>query len=441
MSFRVFSTAFMIFALSTSASFAESVTAIDVGRLFDGRQVFDTMRILVKDDKIDKIGAQSDIEIPVGAQKLSYPNSTVIPGLIASHSHVGMVSGIDHGGQFYTRDTVERDLKQFQRYGVLTVNALGLNRPLFYDLRQASRAGMMQGADLYGAGPGVGAVDGAPPAAAMRAEPDQASRPKTAEDARAAVREMKDQGIDMVKVWVDSLGGKAPKMPPEIFTAAIAEAHAQGLSAAAHIHDLEDAKAVVRAGVDVVGHGVRDADVDEEFIALMLEHDVWYVPTINIDEAEYIYAEHPEWLDSPFLRNALSPALNARIKDQAWREKAIANSTSRRSAVSYNLHNLKRLHDAGVKISFGTDSGATPLRIPGFAEHRELELMVEAGLTPTEALTVATANSAAMMGLTDRGTLAPGMRADFIILKSDPTKDIRATREIIEIWHKGVTVK
>ena len=102
-----------------------------------------------------------------------------------------------------------------------------------------------------------------------------------------------------------------------------------------------------------------------------------------------------------------------------------------------NLKNLKPLYDAGVKIGFGTDSGAVALRVPGIAEHRELALMVQAGLTPMQALTIATRDAAALLGRQDRGLLGAGRRADFTVLGSDPSQNIAATEDIVEVWQSG----
>lgn len=432
-------TTLMLFGLTACAN-AEDVLVVDAGKVFDGQDVSGPSRMVIREGRIAAIGPVETIALPEGAVHIDHSDKFIMPGLIAAHSHVGTVSGTEHGGRFYSRETVMRDLAQFQSYGVVAVNALGLNRPLFHELRQELRGADHSGADLYGAGAGVGAVDGAPPMGAMGVTEDQAARPGTPDAARAAVREMAEQGVDMVKVWVDPMGGRAPKMPPEIYAAAIEEAHALGLPAAAHIHDLEDAKGVVRTGIDVIGHGVRDRPVDEEFITLMLEHDVWYIPTINIDEANYIYAENPEWLADPFFARALSPELEAQFSDEDWRARALENAAGPRMAVMNNLRNLKRLHEAGVKIAFGTDSGATAVRIPGFAEHRELELLVQAGLSPVEALSAATANSAAAMGLEDRGRLAQGYVADFLVLEDDPTGHIRSTRSLKEVWRSGQRV-
>ncbi|MDQ8029120.1 MAG: amidohydrolase family protein [Brevundimonas sp.] len=427
-------------ALSPGLAMAgPELTVVDAARVFDGERVITDARLILRHGRVEQIGTQSELEAPVSAQRIRLDGRTLIPGLIAAHSHVGMVNGVDAGGHNYTRETVARDLAQFQRFGVVAVNALGMNGDLFHELRagrdERARGSISPGADLYGAGGGVGAMNGAPPEG--MGPPDTLRRAGTPDEARAAVDAMADAGVDVIKVWVDDLNDSVPKMAPEIYAAAIQQAHARGLTAAAHIHDLEDAKGVIRAGVDIIGHGVRDVPVDQEFIDLLKTHDVWYVPTVNINEAEYIYAAHPEWLEDPFFRGALNPALEARFRDEAWREQALGRAAGPRRAVATNIANLRTLHQAGVKIAFGTDSGATPLRVPGFAEHLELGHMVAAGMTPVQALTVATSASAEMMGLEDRGCLRVGCRADFVVLTGDATSDIAASRTIEAVWRDG----
>ena len=105
------------------------------------------------------------------------------------------------------------------------------------------------------------------------------------------------------------------------------------------------------------------------------------------------------------------------------------------------MKNVKTLQQAGVHVAFGTDSGANPVRIPGWAEHRELELLVRAGLSPMAALVAATRGSADMLGASDRGTLEKGKRADFLILAGNPLDDIRNTRKLVAIWHDGREVR
>lgn len=420
-------------ALLLSSAALADFRVFEAGKLFDGQSVIEDARLVVEDGRVVAVGPRDAIEVPEGAEIRDHSAHFIMPGLIAAHSHAGTVEGTEHGGEFYARETVDRDLRQFALYGITAVNALGMNRPLFYELREELRGPGYEGADLYGAGTGIGTVEGAPPEGAMGVKDDQIERPATPEAAREAVRRIAAQGVDMIKVWVDPLGGDAPSMAPEIYRAAIEEAHAQGLKAAAHIHNLADAKGVLEAEVDVVAHGVRDEPVDDEFITLMRTSGAWYVPTIQINEAEYIYAENPEWLEDAFFVQGLSSELRAQIEDESWREEALADAEGPRESVRTNIENLRLLHEAGIaNIAFGTDSGATALRIPGFAEHRELELMVQAGMEEIDVLRAATARSADMMAIEDLGRLVPGARAAFLVLEGDPTADIIHTRRIVE---------
>jgi len=171
----------------------------------------------------------------------------------------------------------------------------------------------------------------------------------------------------------------------------------------------------------------------------MKARGAWYIPTLSLDEATFVYADDPPWTHTAFFKEGLSPALRAQLESNDWRAKtrAAPDSAAARKSLDMNLRNLKTLYDAGVKIGFGTDSGASPLRIPGIAEHRELALMVRAGLTPLQAITVATSKAAELLQRTDRGTLMEGKWADLVVLDADPSVDIAATNRIAAVWHRG----
>jgi imidazolonepropionase-like amidohydrolase len=127
------------------------------------------------------------------------------------------------------------------------------------------------------------------------------------------------------------------------------------------------------------------------------------------------------------------------FQSKAFRDKVAANPNvpKAKAALDVAQHNLKALHDAGVQVAFGTDSGALPERIPGWGEHHELELMVRAGLSPMDAIVAATRTSARLIKASDRGTLEAGKRADFLVLAADPTTDIRNTQQLVSIWNGG----
>ncbi len=426
--------------LLAAPSATAATIAIEGARVFDGREDLGSVTMLVRDGRIEAIGAPGSVRIPADAKRVSYAGQHVIPGLVSNHSHVGNTSGTEHGDRFYTEDVVLRDLRQFQAYGVTTVTSLGMNGAGFYQLRARVAQSPALGAQLFGAGPGIGAPGGAPPAAIMGLANDPVPRPATAEAARAAVRAQAEAGVDVIKLWVDDLGGRFPQMQPEVYRAAIDEAHRHGLKVSAHIHDLAPARDLVAHGLDIIAHGVRDQLVDAAFIKTLKDAGTWYIPTVNIDEANYLYAEHPQWLRQPFVANALPAAMRARIADAGWRSEQLAKADGPRRAVATNLANLRALHQAGVRLGFGTDSGAMPQRVIGVAEHRELELMTQVDVSPKQALRVATSDAAELLGLDDRGVLAAGKRADFVVLSGDPLADIANTRTIRAVWQAGEQV-
>ena len=410
-------------------------------RLIDGigTKPLDNTVIIIRDGRIAAIGSAGSITVPAGAEVVDYTGKTIIPGLISGHSHVGIFVGLKAAPENYSRDVILRQLKQLEAYGVTTLMSLGLNGPLFYELRAELHAGSVPGADLFGADQGIGVLNGQPSAAVVRVADNQVSRPDSVELARQSIKAMAARKADMVKIWLDDAGGALPaKVKPEVYTAVIDEAHKNGLRVAAHIYDLDDAKAIVRAGVDIIAHGVRDKPVDAEFIDMMKASSVWYIATTVLDYTNYIFAEQPPWMREPFFQRALHPDVRTQLDDPAYRERTLGSpgTSKNRAAVATNKKNLKQLHDAGVRIGLGSDSGVG-LRIPGVAEHLELALMVEAGLTPIQAINIATSNTAALMQLDDRGSVTAGKFADLVILDADPSADIANTRKIHAVWHRG----
>ncbi|RYE94579.1 MAG: amidohydrolase family protein, partial [Myxococcales bacterium] len=387
-------------------------------------------------------GPSDQVPVPAGATVIEMAGKTVLPGLVNNHAHVGQVEDGRSGPEFDTRTNALQALGQFEAYGVTTVTSLGLNGSVFYELQPGLHAGTLAGADLFGADRGLGVPAAAPP---VKADAEHLDRPATAEQAREMVRAAAARHPSLLKIWVDDFHGSLPvKMSPEIYRAVLDEAHRLGLRVAAHVYYLDDARALVDAGVDVLAHGVRDRPVDDAFIAALKAHRTWYIATLALDEASFVYAERPAWTLSPFLRQAIGPQVTAQLDDPDWRARVLGDAkklAEDRASLAMGLANLRRLHDAGVAIGFGTDAGAQPLRIPGVAEHRELALMVQAGLTPLQAITVATRRAAELLGLDDRGTLAPGKLADFIVTDGRPDVRIDDLAQLTAVWHRGKPVR
>ncbi len=428
-----------------------SVTVLTGARLIDGtgRTPVESSYLVVENGRIAAVGKLDDsFKAPAGATVIDARGRTIIPGIISAHSHLGLVKGASAAApENYSHENVAHQLDQYEAFGITAVMSLGVNRDVLYDWRNEQRQGKLGGADIFTADRGIGVPGGVPP---FPVPADQVYRPKNPDEARDAVRETAGRHPDLVKLWLDDMLGTLPKMDPAIFHAAIDEAHAatdeahrHGLRVAAHMFYLEDAKALVGAGVDILAHSVRDRPVDAALIDAMKARSVAYIPTLALDESQFVYAEHPVWMEEPAFQLAADPKLVATWLDPVWIAKTLASpmTVKNRAAFAMALRNVKTLSDAGIVIAMGTDSGAMPTRLAGWGEHRELQLMVLAGLTPMQAIVSATAGSARVIGQeADRGTLEVGKRADFLILEANPLDRIENTLLIHSIYHDGKAV-
>jgi imidazolonepropionase-like amidohydrolase len=392
--------------------------------------------LIIKDDLITDVGPGT-LTIPSDALIIDLSGKTIMPGLVSNHNHLGVVMDQSSSPANYNRENIQNQLNQFERYGVTTITSLGMNSDLIYEMKRERKGG----ADIMAADRGIGVYAGAPPLPPEFSEL-QVTRPRNPEEARSIVREMKERDTDLIKLWVDDFLGTLPKMKPEIYLAVIDEAHRHGIRVAAHVYSLQDAQKLAQAKVDILAHGIRNKDVTPAFIQVMKKNAVTYIATLELDESFYIYAEKPEWLQDRFLTRALGPETLAKFQDETYRKGLLKDPklSLRKKALKTNQRNVKKLYKAGVRIGFGTDSGANPLRIQGFAEHRELELLVESGLTPRQVIQIATSGSAGVLDLTDRGVLARGKSADLLIINGNPDQNILDTRKIEAVWHHGKEV-
>ncbi len=447
---RIFLLAFLFLTFGLAQQPGSEAASSDSGtvvlshvRLIDGsgRPPIENASLTVRDGKIVAIATGNNAKAPAGARVLDYSSKTVMPGLINAHGHLALVCGAQNSATCYTNDNVIAELRQYERYGVTSMLSLGVNRDLIYEVRARQRAGTLDGATVYSADRGIGVPDAAPP---LPHAPDQLYTPKTPGEARADIEAMASRHADFVKIWVDNLHGTKPSMDPAVYRAVIEEAHRNGLRVAAHVYYLADAKALVSDGVDVLAHSVRDQAIDQELLTAMKKRGVFYLPTLTVDESFFAFAEHPEWKQDAFLRAGMSPELFDALTSDAAREKVEHDPSLalHKHDFANDQKNLKLAYDAGVKVGFGTDSGAIPSRIPGFAEHHELEMMVAAGLTPMQAILCATKTNAELLGIEKTtGTLTVGRQADLIVLDGNPLEDIRNTRKIAAIWHGGREVQ
>jgi imidazolonepropionase-like amidohydrolase len=404
-----------------------------------GKPAHQNRTVVIRGDRIQEIGAGRE-HTPSSAKVIDLHGQTIMPLIINTHGHLGLTKGSTQSAANQSDDNIRQQLLRYQEYGVGAMLSMGTDGKRFAEIREQSRRGALPGADVYTAGMGFGAQNGVPPAAMGFTE---VFRPETPAEARREVAQQAPQKPDFIKVWVDDFWGQYPKMPAEIYAAIIDEAHKNGLRVAAHVYHLEDARLLVADGVDVLARSIRDADVDDAFIAEMKKHNVAYIPTLSLDDFAFAYGDSPNWVNDPFFTEALDPGLLEMITSPEYKAKVQSNKVTAQeeAALPQAMRNLKKIYDAGILVTLGTDSGATPIRIQGFAEHMELALMVQAGLTPIQAITVATSNAATLLRVADQyGTLAAGKKANFIVLEKDPSHDIHNTQTIRAVWKDGSKV-
>lgn len=378
--------------------------------------------------------------LPKGAIALDLSGKTIMPEIINAHGHLGLLKGTRMSSDNYTAENVERQLLQYQDYGVGAVLVMGTDRDQAYQWRSESHSGKLPGATIYTAGRGFGAPQGVPP---VSMGTDLVYRPPTSDEARKDVDELAAHQPDVVKIWVDDFWGQYPKMKPEIYAAIIDQAHKHDLRVAAHVYHEEDAQRLADDGVDLFAHSVRDAEIPDNLVAEMKSKHMAYIATLSLDEFLSAYADDPTWLTQPFFREALEPGVYEMITSPQYKQsiKDDKKTPAETAALPIALKNVKKVYDAGILVALGTDSGATPTRAFGFAEHQELQLLVQAGLTPLQAITVATKNGAELLHASGEfGVLRPGLKANLIVLDKDPSEDIRNTESISSVWKDGKKV-
>ncbi len=394
-----------------------------------GTPATENQYVVIQGKKIKSITAEQPKEIEAGSRVIDASGKTIMPALVLGHAHLGLLKGRSTSGSNITEENDIRQLKRYAKYGVCMVMSLGDDHDCIYSIRDKRNNGSIGGPYVMTAGHGIGVPNGAPP---LETGADEIYRPTTIDEALKKVDDLAKHHVDMCKIWVDDLDGKAEKMKPEMYKAIISRAHHHGLKVASHVWHLADAKSLAEAGVDVLAHSIRDLPVDAELISAMKSHGVYITPTLAVDDSFYIFKERPDWMNSKFFQDSLEPGVLDYLKSEKY-----TPSERERKAAAMAQKNLKTLYDGGVIVGFGTDSGGLE-RPQGFDEHRELQLMVASGLTPLQAIQCATMNSAAMLGVSkNMGTLAPGKLANLIVLDADPSVDIKNTERINSVWIDG----
>jgi imidazolonepropionase-like amidohydrolase len=400
------------------------VLALTNFRLIDGtgHDPSGNMAIIIDGNRIKNVGLVTSY--PDNTNVVDLRGLTVMPGLIDCHLHlggltidqpgkaIGKVSFIDMASFFwdYLRNYAHRRRLAIEN-GVTTIRSAGDHYPHIIRLRDKIAAGKLSGPRIFAPGPIITAPGGHPAGTIYKGNryivENAVRQIADVNTAREEVRRLVEGGVDCIKAIYSDINPvdithKVPRLSLDILEALADETHRHNLRLMVHTGTPQESMDAIRAGADSIEHGIlpgaNSFDFNDDLIKMMLDKGIFFVPTLSI----------------------------------AW-----ANKNAYPAVFTGLKRTFKKLHDAGVNIAAGTDSG-TPGVVIGKGLHKELEIMVEAGISPMEAIIAATRNAADNVAkASELGTIESGKLADVIAVSGDPLKDIRNTREIKLVIREG----
>jgi imidazolonepropionase-like amidohydrolase len=384
-------------------------------RVFDGERLIDRATVVVRAGRIVSVGPGAP---PADLPAIDGVGRTLLPGLIDTHAHV----------------TTETGMRNALRFGVTTlldmftaVDFMAAHRT------QRDRLTRTELADLYSAGAPVTSPGGLGTQFGMTfptiTGPAEATR---------FVRDRIAEGSAYIKVLYEPDAGIMPSISRDTLAAVVAAAHAQGVLAVAHVSSHRGAREAVRAGADGLAHVFSDEVIDDTLVHELAARHVFVTATLSIFAAIDGAGVGPTLAADPRLAPWLSEKQRAALNGPPPGPDDPLGPYLRRFHIATALANVQRLHAAGVTVLAGDD--APNLAALGVSLHGELELLTRAGLTPAEALAAATRLPAERFRLSDRGRIAPGARADLVLVDGNPLADITATRAIAHVFKNGFDV-
>lgn len=411
--------ALLLSAFSTTllpAQSGDSTYAIRNVRVFDGETVAERQTVVISAGKIAAVG--STVAVPGGAQEIVGDGRTLLPGLMDAHVHL----------PFFAPDQA---LQQNLAFGVTTVVVMWAPPPLVAQVKELEAANRADVAAVLTAGTGATAPGGHP----TQMDPQAAKLTPTLTspgEADAFVAARLAEGSEFIKIIYDELGipRKAPTLDEPTIAALVAAAHARGRIAVAHIGNERDARGAIAAGVDGLAHLFAGAAISADFGQFAARRGIFVIPTLSVLNTMCGTPDGPSFVQDAATMRRVKPQFRSALD-------VPARPSELRCDAAFQA--TRQLVAARVPVLAGTDAPA-PGTTYGASLHRELEHLVNAGMTPTAALAAATSAIANAFRMNDRGRIRTGMRADLLLVDGDPSKQIRDTRNIVAIWKRGVRV-
>lgn len=415
--------AYLLAFADGAVSSAPAATAIVGARLIDGTGAppIDNAVVVVEGDRIRAAGTRARVQVPRGAAVVDATGRVLLPGFVDVHCHINQPP---------------EDMKRYWRaqleWGVTTMRSAGNDKPETVPLFRQTRNGELLAPRSYTAGQGFnvgGPYPGAP-----------TFKPKTIEEAREDVRSLKRQHVDFLKIWMTP-----PMFPPEIVAAIVGEARQQGIPVVAHVTDVASLHQLADLGVTDFLHNPMDQPVTPELVAYAKRLKLTFAPTLANIESRWFYYEHPEILRLAPLQNALYPRGRQMLADAARKAETLSapELATRKARIRDQIYPfIKAMSDGDVRVVTGTDCGAEASQVTpfGHATHREVQMFVEAGLSPLVAIRAATLDAARVLTRTEDpeyGSVRAGKIADLLLLDADPSADIHNTIKIGRVMRAG----
>lgn len=411
------------------------------GLLIDGtgKAPLEHASILIEGGRFTKI-TSGNLKAPSGARIIDATGKTVLPGLIDMHAHLisGGFDTISEKSMSYDPVEQQRALKQMLYWGVTAVYVPVQPLESGMQLRSLVSRNAFPSPRLFISGPGFTAPGGWGGAN----QPDARIELTDRTSIKQEVKRLANAKVEILKLFYDDMSSSftrpLPKLEKELMEAVISEAHANKLKVMVHAYRTDDHKDAMRAGADVMAHSAITEPVDEEYIKLARKSRTMYLATLSVyhdvfDEHSIRSLVAEEFVQNTVPQKTLKTLTDAEPLNSF--EKSIKQDYIKQQLPTIDA-NLKKLSENGIAIGVGPDTGV-PGSFPGIAVHREMELMVQAGVTPTRVLTAATKTAASYLGQQSLGTVEVGKTADLLLVQGNPLEDIEKTRDIEVVVKEG----